>query len=81
MQTAQRRKLVSSVNFYQVTHEGEDIWSGGQEWQAVEEWRKAPPSSRLIVTLWESGEEDAHLIGQQIDITRLIGAVRGGWVW
>lgn len=72
---------MSSVNFYQVTHEGEDIWSGGQEWQVVEEWRKAPPGSRLIVTLWESGEDDAHIIGQQIDLTKLIGAVRGGWVW
>jgi hypothetical protein len=72
---------MSSVNFYQVTHEREDIWSGGSEWEAIEEYRKAPVGSRLIVTLWESGEDDAHIIGQQIDITKLIGAIRGGWVW
>ena len=72
---------MSSVNFYQITLGGEDLWSGGKEWQVVEEWRKAPPGSRLIVTLWDSEGDDAHLIGQQIDITDLVGAIRGGWVW
>lgn len=72
---------MSTVNFYQITHDGVDLWSGGKEWQVVEEWRKAPPNSRLIVTLWDSEGDDAHLIGQQIDITELVGAIRGGWVW
>lgn len=72
---------MSTVNFYQITLAGEDLWSGGKEWQVVEEWRKAPPGSRLIVTLWDSEGDDAHLIGQQIDITELVGAIRGGWVW
>lgn len=72
---------MSTVNFYQITLAGEDLWSGGKEWQVVEEWRKAPPNSRLVVTLWDSEGDDAHLIGQQIDITDLVGAIRGGWVW
>jgi hypothetical protein len=72
---------MSSVNFYQVTHEGLDLWSGGSEGEAIEEYRKAPAGSRFIVTLWESEDEDAHIIGQQIDLTKLIGAVRGGWIW
>ena len=72
---------MSSVNFYQVTHGGEDLWSGGNEHEAIEAYRNAPTGSRLIVTLWADEGEDAHLIGQQIDITKLIGAVRGGWVW
>lgn len=72
---------MANVNFYQITLAGEDFWSGGKEWQVVEEWRKAPPGSRLIVTLWDSEGDDAHLIGQQIDITDLVGAIRGGWVW
>lgn len=72
---------MSSVNFYQVTHEGEDLWSGGNEHEAVTAYRSAPTGSKLIVTLWDSDEDEAHLIGQQIDITKLIGAVRGGWVW
>lgn len=72
---------MSNVNFYQVTHKGEDLWSGGKEWEAIEEYRKAPAGSRLIVTLWDSEGDDAHLIGQQIDLTDLVGAIRGGWVW
>ena len=72
---------MSSVNFYQVTLDGVDLWSGGKEWEAVEAYRNAPTGSRFIVTLWDSEGEDAHLIGQQIDITKLIGSIRGGWVW
>ena len=72
---------MGNVNFYMVTHQGEDVWSGGSEWEAIEAYRKAPTGSKLVVTLWDSDDDDAHLIGQQIDITALIGAVRGGWVW
>jgi hypothetical protein len=68
------------VNFYMVTHQGEDVWSGGSEVEAIQAFRTAPTGSRLIVTLWDSGEDDAHLIGQQIDITKVVGAVRGGWL-
>lgn len=72
---------MTPVNFYMVTHEGADVWNGGNEADAIAAYRQAPAGSRFIVTLWDSEGDDAHLIGQQIDLTNLVGAIRGGWVW
>ena len=69
------------INFYHVIHNEVDIWNGGKEWEAVQAYRQAPAGSRFVVTLWDSDEDEAHLIGQQVDITDLVGAIRGGWVW
>jgi hypothetical protein len=34
----------------------------------------APSNSRVLVSGWESDEEDAHLVGQSLDITDIIKA-------
>jgi hypothetical protein len=36
----------------------------------------APDRSRLLVSAWDSDEEDAHLVGQTIDITEIIQEAR-----
>jgi len=32
----------------------------------------APTGSRVLVSGWESDEEDAHLVGQSLDITDIV---------
>ena len=36
----------------------------------------APTGSRLLISAWDSDEEDAHLVGQTIDVTDLIQQAR-----
>ena len=60
------------INFYQVIKDGQDVWADGSAYQAVTEYINAPAGSRLVVTLWDSDEDDAHLLGQQIDITDVV---------
>jgi hypothetical protein len=68
--------------FYEVVGEdGESAWGGESPVTAIEWFRSAPKGSRLLVSGWESDEIDAQPVGQALDITALIGAVRGGWVW
>jgi hypothetical protein len=58
------------------THEGE----GASE--AVEAFKLAPVGARLLVSGWDTDDEgEARLVGQPLDVTALVGAVRGGWVW
>ena len=64
--------MMSNVNFYQVIYEGRDLWADGSAYEAVTQYRNAPHGSRLVVTLWDSEGDDAHLIGQQIDITDVV---------
>ena len=65
--------------FYEVADEdGETIWGGASEHEAVEWFYRSPAGSRLYVSAWESDDLDSQPIGRTIDITPLIGAVRGG---
>ena len=64
--------------FYEVTNfDGETMWGGASEHDAIEWFYRSPVGSRLYVSGWESTDLDAHPIGQPLDITALIGAVRG----
>lgn len=63
---------MSNVNFYQVITDGHDWWADGSAYEAVSEYINAPDGSRLVVTLWDSEGDDAHLLGQQIDITDVV---------
>lgn len=57
------------------THEGESAS------EAVAAFRSAPAGARLLMSGWDTPGEEAILVGQPLDATALIGAVRGGWVW
>lgn len=64
--------------FYEVTDNlGETMWGGASEHDAVDWFHRSPAGSRLYVSAWESNDEDSQPIGRTIDITPLIGAVRG----
>jgi len=63
------------INLYEVVDEkGEAIWGGNSANEAIEYLRRSPINCRLLVSGWDSDEEDAHLVGQSLDITKAIYA-------
>ncbi len=63
------------ILFYEVTTpEGENEWGGANPEGAIYWLRHAPVGSRLLVSAWDSDEEDAHLVGQTLDITEIVRA-------
>jgi hypothetical protein len=65
------------ILFYEVvTPEGENEWGGASAEQAIQWLSLAPTGSRVLVSAWDSDEEDAHLVGQTIDVTEIIQQAR-----
>ena len=65
------------ILFYEVvTPEGENEWGGASAEQCMQWLTLAPTGSRVLVSAWDSDEEDAHLVGQTIDITEIIQRAR-----
>lgn len=65
------------ILFYEVTTpEGENEWGGASAEGAIYWLSLAPTGSRVLVSAWDSDEEDAHLVGQTIDITEIIQQAR-----
>jgi hypothetical protein len=57
-----------------VDKQGRGLWGGEDAKQAIT-WFKISSleqSVRIMVSAWDSDEEDAHLVGQTIDITPII---------
>ena len=65
------------ILFYEVlTPEGENEWGGANAEHCIQWLSLAPSGSRVLVSAWDSDEEDAHLVGQTIDITEIIQQAR-----
>ena len=65
------------ILFYEVvTPEGENEWGGANVEQCIQWLTLAPTGSRVLVSAWDSDEEDAHLVGQTIDITEIVQEAR-----
>lgn len=63
------------ILFYEVlTPEGENTWGGASAEQAIEWLVHSLVGSRVLVSAWDSDEEDAHLVGQTLDITEIVRA-------
>jgi hypothetical protein len=63
------------ILFYEVVETGgENTWGGADAGQAIQWLTHAPVGSRLLVSAWDSDEEDAHLVGQTLDITEIVRA-------
>jgi hypothetical protein len=63
------------ILFYEVVEaEGENTWGGADAGQAIQWLTHAPVGSRILVSAWDSDEEDAHLVGQTLDITEIVKA-------
>jgi hypothetical protein len=61
------------ILFYEVVEpDGGNTWGGASCIEAIQWLHLAPKGSRILVSAWDSDEEDAHLVGQTIDVTDLI---------
>jgi hypothetical protein len=77
----QYHKPALMIQYDIINAEGEGIWEGGNPARAIEAYRAAPAGCRVLVSGWETDGIETIPTGQPIDVTALIGAVRGGWVW
>jgi hypothetical protein len=65
------------ILFYEVVEpDGANTWGGANAEQCMQWLSLAPNNSRVLVSAWDSDEEDAHLVGQTIDITEIIQRAR-----
>ena len=65
------------ILLYEVVDEsGRAEWGGASAEQAIQWLTLAPAEARILVSAWDSDEEDAHLVGQTIDITEIIQQAR-----
>jgi hypothetical protein len=57
-----------------VDKQGRGLWGGENVEQAITWFKRSSleQSVRIMVSAWDSDEEDAHLVGQTIDITPII---------
>ena len=63
------------ILFYEVVEgDGENTWGGADAGQAIQWLTHSPVGSRILVSAWDSDEEDAHLVGQTLDITEIVRA-------
>ena len=59
-----------------VGEDGHPEWGGADPSSAMEWLDNSPTAKRVLVSAWDSDDEDAHLVGQTIDITDLVMAAR-----
>jgi hypothetical protein len=57
-----------------VDGEGRAEWGGNDPQKCLQWLYLAPTGSRVLVSGWESDDEDAHIVGQSLDITDIIKA-------
>lgn len=63
------------ILFYEVVEkDGSNTWGGANAEQAIQWLVNSPTGSRILVSAWDSDEEDAHLVGQTLDITEIVRA-------
>ena len=62
------------ILFYEVSSPRGNTWGGEDPKSAIEFLSLAPAGSRILVSAWDSDEEDAHLVGQTLDITEIVRA-------
>ena len=61
------------VLLYEVVDEwGNAEWGGNSERDALAWIASSPTATRILVSGWESDEEDAQLVGQPLDITTIV---------
>ena len=56
-----------------VDKQGRGLWGGEDNLEALKWLRiNLRDEARLLVSAWDSDDEDAHLVGQSIDITGIV---------
>lgn len=73
--TLHPRKSALILLYEVVDEDGRGLWGGEDQVQAIKWLRmNQRDKCRLMVSAWDSDEEDAHLVGQTIDVTDLVEA-------
>ena len=63
------------ILLYEVVDEGGNAeWGGNSEREALAWIATSPTAKRILVSGWESDDDDAHLVGQPLDITEIVKA-------
>ena len=61
------------ILLYEVVDEGGNAeWGGNSEREALSWVASSPTATRILVSGWESDADDAHLVGQPLDITAIV---------
>jgi hypothetical protein len=61
------------ILLYEVLGEdGHAEWGGNSEREALAWIASSPTATRILISGWESDDEDAHLVGQPLDITAIV---------
>jgi len=61
------------INLYEVTDEqGIALWGGNSQSEAINWYLRGNEAGRILVSAWDSNEEDAYMIGRPIDITDIV---------
>jgi hypothetical protein len=72
-------KVSPLFTFYEVVDsQGITEWGGSDPVEAVQWLRRSPLNSRLLVSAWDSDDEEAMLVGQPVDITKIVFATLAG---
>ena len=71
--TIHPRKSDLILMYEVVGEDGHALWGGEDPVEAIKWLRKYSLTDevRLLVSAWDSDEEDAHLVGQTLDISRI----------
>ena len=63
------------ILFYEIIEpDTGNTWGGEDATSAIQWLSLAPTGSRILVSAWDSDEEDAHLVEQTLDITEIVRA-------
>lgn len=66
-------KEYDPINLYEVTDDqGVALWGGNNEGEAIFWYLKGSQTGRILVSAWDSNEEDAYMIGRPVDITDIV---------
>jgi len=66
-------KEYNLINLYEVTDEqGVALWGGNNQSEAINWYLRGNEAGRILVSAWDSNEEDAYMIGRPIDITDIV---------
>ncbi len=61
------------ILLYEVVDEsGNAEWGGNSERETLAWIASSPTATRILVSGWESDADDAHLVGQPLDITAIV---------
>jgi hypothetical protein len=72
-------KVSPLFTFYEVVDsQGIAEWGGSDPVEAVQWLRRSPVNSRLLVSGWDADDVAAQMVGQPLDITKIVFATLAG---